>query len=686
MLTAALFLFKLFFNSGNFLFNIINETLVLLTAVFLILYLTELIRSRKINPMSIVMSVGILNAVIFFMLAFSSTIMNAIFDNLKEAITKPGLLYNIISFVYSYIIMVSLSIIFIFFKELFFLRQKRNVSTYYNTMIVFFILASFSSIFSKIPDISFIKNTFYIIAILLIFVNSIKISWIAFIVKREKITLLVLSIIIGFLFTVNLINGADAASGENVLAGFSSSLNTFLNLLMIYGVIYFGILFFTTLFHIPTAEAFDRKAQEISSLQYFSSLINQVLDFKDLAETIADISVKITNSNASFIIWKENGNWKTIVNKNIGFIDSDILTKFLLGDDYQNSYTTTTIVKINDANIKVELSENYSITAISPLKTYNEIVGYLITAKKDDYIFDEEDKNALNTFSYYASTAVENSALLKESIEKERLEKELDLAREIQRKLVPVKNPEYEKLNISSVFIPAFEVGGDYYDFFEISENKLGFVIADVSGKGISAAFIMAEIKGIFESLSKTSNDPKDILTKANQILERTLDRKNFVSAAYGIFDFENEVLRISRAGHCPVILIRDNVSENIRPKGFGLGMNFSNYFEETLEEIVINLRENDLLVLYTDGITEAKNKEMEDFGDELFEKILLENCNKNVDEISNKVIHELTLFSQNNSQHDDITLVILKWKENLKFDGEKEWQNSAPQLQNKVK
>lgn len=636
--------------------------------------------------MSIVMSVGILNAVIFFMLAFSSTIMNAIFDNLKEAITKPGLLYNIISFVYSYIIMVGLSIIFIFFKELFFLRQKRNVSTYYNTMIVFFILASFTSIFNKIPDISFIKNTFYIIAVILIFVNSIKISWIAFIVKKEKITLLVLSIIIGFLFTVNLINGTDTASGENVLAGFSSSLNTFLNLLMIYGVIYFGILFFTTLFHLPTAEAFDRKSQEISSLQYFSSLINQVLDFKDLAETIADISIKITKSNASFIIWKENGNWKTIVNKNIGFIDSDILTKFLLGEDYQKNYSTTTVVNINDANKNLELNENYSIAAISPLRTYNEIVGYLITAKKDDYIFDEEDKNALNTFSYYASTAVENSELLEESIEKERLEKELDLAREIQRKLVPVKNPEYEKLKISSVFIPAFEVGGDYYDFFEISKNKLGFVIADVSGKGISAAFIMAEIKGIFESLSKMSNDPKDILTKANQILERTLDRKNFVSAAYGIFDFENEVLRISRAGHCPVILIRDNVSENIRPKGFGLGMNFSDYFEETLEEIVINLRKNDLLVLYTDGITESKNKEMKDFGDELFEKILLENCNKNVDEISNKVIQELTLFSQNNSQHDDITLVILKWKENLKFDGEKEWQNSTPRLQNKVK
>ncbi len=96
---------------------------------------------------------------------------------------------------------------------------------------------------------------------------------------------------------------------------------------------------------------------------------------------------------------------------------------------------------------------------------------------------------------------MKTAAFLEESIEKERLEKELDLAREIQRKILPAENPKYEKLDISSVFIPAFEVGGDYYDFFEINKNNLGFIIADVSGKGISAAFIMAQIKGIFESL-----------------------------------------------------------------------------------------------------------------------------------------------------------------------------------------
>jgi len=335
---------------------------------------------------------------------------------------------------------------------------------------------------------------------------------------------------------------------------------------------------------------------------------------------------------------------------------------------------------------KDKLAEKFYSLAVSPIKTHNEVKGYLVVAKKNDLIFDDEDKDAVDTFSDYASIAIENSRLLEESIEKERLEKELDVAREIQRKILPSKNPNVENLSISSLFIPAFEVGGDYYDFFELSKNKFGFVIADVSGKGITAAFIMAEIKGIFESLAKTIDSPKEILIKANEILERTLDRKSFISAAYGVIDKENESLTLARAGHCPVILVRDNVVQNIRPSGLGLGLSFTEHFSETLEEVKFDLKDNDLIVLYTDGITEAKNKELDDFGSEEFEKILLENSSKHVDEISNKVIREVSLFSQNIPQHDDITLVILKWKHIIIPDGENKWQNSAPQLQTKVK
>jgi serine phosphatase RsbU (regulator of sigma subunit) len=599
-------------------------------------------------------------------ITFSGDLLTGVFGDLNNRLIRPGLIFSIVLFAYVFFVVVSASYIFLSFKELFYYKQKRNVSIYFNTMVVFFILAGLSTLLDPVKELSFIKNTFLIVSIILLSINSIRISWIAFIIKKEKISLLILSIIISALFIVNLINSTIGNNPILMLSSYSPALNQFLHIVLIYGAVYFSVLFFTTLFHIPTADAFDRKAQEVSSLQYFSKLITRVLDFSELGETVADLAVKICNAHAAWIVWGDINDMKSLANKNIGYVDAEMLTDYFLKSKKRNEQDTTVIINIKKIEKKEALSENYNQIAVSPLKTHNEIKGYLITVKKDDLIFDEEDKNALDTFTDYASVAFENARLLEESIEKERMERELDVAREIQRKILPLKNPSYKDIEISSVFIPAFEVGGDYYDFFKIDENRMGFIIADVSGKGISAAFIMAEIKGIFESLSQTMSSPKEILIKANDILKNSLDKKTFISAAYGVIDIKREKLILARAGHCPVLLLRDNNVEHIRPSGMGLGLDYTINFKNKLEETEIDLFENDLLVLYTDGITESKNSEMDDFGEKLFEEILLENRNEAVDDISNKVIREITLFSKNNSQHDDITLVILKWKKQL--------------------
>ena len=663
-IAGVLFLYKIALEPAKSVpFQIVGDLLVLLTIASLVIYFIEFLSNKTLNPLSLVMNLGIINVLLFCLITFSGSVFNMFFDNVAENIQKPGLILSIAMSVYSFFVLASVAYIFLIFKELYFLKQKKNVSVYFNTMIVFIILASLTYFTRAYTEYSFIKNTFLIISVLLIVINSLKISWIAFLVKKEKISLLILSVVISILFVVNLINNSSSGLHDKILMQFSPALNQFSNIIMIYGAIYFTMLFFTTLFHLPTAEAFDRKAQEVSSLQYFSKLITQVLDFDDLAETITDIATKVCNAQASWIFLKDGNDLRTLANKNIGFVDANLINHFIYRREKNSERTGTFIIKLNKFGEIEKLSEKYSTLAVAPLLAHKELRGYLVSAKKGDFIFDEEDKNALDTFSDYATVAIENSRLLEESIEKERLEKELDVAREIQRKILPAKNPAFDRLSISSVFIPAFEVGGDYYDFFEISENKFGFIIADVSGKGILAAFVMAEIKGIFESLTKTFENPKEILIKANQILRRTLDRKTFVSAVFGLVDLKKGSIKISRAGHCPVLLLRNGIVENIRPTGLGLGLNFDNRFSETLEEIDVELKENDFLILYTDGITEAKNIEMEDFGDRLFEETLLQNINDEPDVLANKVITRVTDFTKDNSQHDDITLVILKWK-----------------------
>ncbi len=685
-IVVSIFAYRLlFFSSDSFLFFLINDLLVISLILILTLFFVKKIRLRNPNPSALILNSGIIVAFVFLVIMFAEKFLNFLFYNVNLKFNNPGVFENLIYSLYALMLLGITCYWFATFRELYFNKQYRTKNRYFFTMALFILLSSISNLLFRGKDYEYINNTFFIISIILIVFNSVKISWIAFISKKEKISLLVLSIIISTLFILNLINSGEEQFNAKLLTNISPSFYQFFMLILLYGAIYFTVLFFTTLFHIPTAEAYDRKAKEVSSLQYFSKLITQVLDFEELAETVTDIATKVSSADAAWIVINEDENKKILANKNIAYVDADLINKYLIESGVCEKITVTKICNLDKFAEKSKLSEKFGSIAISPLKSFTEIKGYLIAARKNELIFYEEDKTAINTFSDYASVAIENALLLEQSIEKERLEKEFDVARDIQRKILPVKDPKFQNLSVSSVFIPAFEVGGDYYDFFEINTNKLGFIIADVAGKGISAAFIMAEVKGIFSSLSRMLESPKEILIKANEILQDTLNKKNFVSALYGIIDFDKEIIRFARAGHCPALLIRDNAVTAFKPSGIGLGLTNNELFKNHLEEIKIDLKESDTLVFYTDGITEAQNKELEDFGDKRFTEILIKNANESVSQITNEVIKDITLFSRNHFQYDDITLVIFKWHKKNNIDGVKEWQISTPQLKTRV-
>ena len=641
-----------------------NELLTSLWALalgyFLYVFLGELNLSKKMNPLPFVMAIGILPAVLLIINMFYSFF-----------IPKSGIIANFFNSLFGLLILTSFVYIFLIFKELYFFKQKREVKIYFNTMAAFILASAASTLLNK--DLRFIHNSFCVVSICLIIFNSIKISWIAFVIKKEKLYLLVLAII-------NVVLMITAAGILN--SGITSKippLSDFITIMSVYGGVYFSMLFFTTLFHLPTAEAYDRRSQEISSLQYFSKLITQVLDINELSDTVSEIALKITGATSSWLIWNTDDGYNVSSLNNIGIVDSKMISDYYF-KEFAAKQNTFTAIYYCDKVTSQQLMEKCTSLSVSPIRTSSGIKGYIFTIKKTPLIYDEEDINALNTFSDYASVAFENARLLKESIEKERIEKELDLARETQRKLIPIKNPEYSNLTVSSAFIPALEVGGDYYDFFELDNNRLAFIIADVSGKGISASFIMAELKGIFTSLSTAIYSPKDLLAKANILLKDTLERKYFISALYGIINLETGSIVFSRAGHCPAILLKEGRNIELKPDGMGLGLDFSNRFKDSLEEKEIQLTEDDVIVLYTDGVTEAKNHQMQDFGEDLLKKILADNYCSDVHDISRNIIREIAEFSKDTDQYDDITLVIFKWNEKKNKNGEMECQNSLPQ------
>lgn len=663
---VGLFFFRMLFSTGGLFISFINELIVLGVFYFSLLNLSQVLFKKHFSAMTLVKSLLILTLVSIFIYKFLDGIHSLLGVKQIELLSSNAIFVSLITFSFDLLIIILLSYLFLVFRLLFFLKQRKNVKTYFTAFLVFLVLSSFATLLDKYNGWDFVKMAFTANAVILMAINSLKISWIAFLTKKEKKQLLLFSfgLIVLFGISISLIHSDNGIS--KVLNNFSPSLSYFNLLLNIYGVIYFSFLFVTTLFHLPTAEAFDRKATEVSSLQILSRLINQVLDFKELGDTITDLAIKVCNADAAWILLTDDETKTPVAPKNIGFVTADKIQTVLFSQKNKHDNREITFANVAVCNEHETKNEHFCFAALAPLKSHNKVNGYLFVAKKAEVPFDEEDRNTLETFSDYASIAIENAKLLKSSIEKERLERELDVAREMQGKLLPQSIPDVKHLDISSVFVPAFEVGGDYYDFFKLSDDKFGFIIADVSGKGISAAFIMAELRGIIESLVMTFDNPKDILVKTNEIIERTLQKKSFITAVFGVFDLKNEKLFLSRAGHSSILFVRGQEITEILPGGVGLGLTFSGKFEFYLEEYSLQLKENDIFVLYTDGVTEAKDGNMNDFGLPTLKKIVSDFQMESVDTIAKKIMTQVSLFSQGTPQHDDITLLLFKWKNNL--------------------
>ncbi|MCX6168766.1 MAG: SpoIIE family protein phosphatase [Ignavibacteriales bacterium] len=657
-----LFLFNLIFpQHDTILLFIGNEILVFITVFFSFNYVSGFLNSKVDSPLSLVLNAGILAALIFFTVSIVKALLGS-----QSSGNGIGFFNSLFSVLLNFVFICAIVYIFSTFRELSFLRQKKDPSTYFNTMLAFFGLSFISNIFLKFdPTFSYPKESFTVVTIVLIFLNSLRVSWIAFLTKRQKYYLLVISVVLSILFALDYsIVNDETSIMQKILFAFSPGLQTFISLLMIYGIINFGVIFFTTLFHLPTAEAFDRKADEVSSMMDLTKLVTQVFDFKELAETITTITARVCNADSAWLITKKGNDIELGSVHNIGFVDADRITNQLFGSG-ENDYDTIEIIQYDEINPVIKNNDQrFKSIAIAPLKVHGNVNGYLFAARQRDNNFDPDEKKAVQAFADYAAVALENAKLIEESIEKERLEKEFDVARDIQRKILPSTVPTSDQLQISALFVPAFEVGGDYYDFFELENDRLGFVVADVSGKGISAAFIMAEVKGIFESLSKIIFNPRELLINVNNILKESLDKKNFVTAIYGVINKKSGVLNFARAGHTPIHICSSEKIERFQPAGIGLGLDYTIGFTSSIKEMEIQLKNNDIVICYSDGIPEAKNKLEEDFGYDRLDSLLIKNCNENLDKISNNLMKELTVFSQSHSQHDDITLVMFKWNQ----------------------
>jgi serine phosphatase RsbU (regulator of sigma subunit) len=264
--------------------------------------------------------------------------------------------------------------------------------------------------------------------------------------------------------------------------------------------------------------------------------------------------------------------------------------------------------------------------------------------------------------------------LLRQAAEKKRLEEELRIAHEIQMSLLPQGPLQMPGVSVTALCVPAREVGGDYYDFLVLDDRRLGVLIADVSGKGTSAALYMAELKGLILSLGRIHRSPRELLIDANKIIAEHLDARSFITMTYAVMDLEAGTMTYARAGHTPLIYLpgaeartqRGRHAQILAPDGLVLGLKIDNgeMFERLLEEQTLPLHPGDVYLFFTDGITEAMNEADDCFGEHRLGRLLEEHAHLPSAELRERVLREIEAFVGAAPQHDDMTMILLKIEE----------------------
>jgi phosphoserine phosphatase RsbU/P len=297
-----------------------------------------------------------------------------------------------------------------------------------------------------------------------------------------------------------------------------------------------------------------------------------------------------------------------------------------------------------------------------PMFLQDRLVGFInVGPKMSGKVYSQEDINLLATVAGQAAIAIENSRLHKSEIEQGRVKEELDLARKIQQGLFPKASPDISGLDISGVSVPALSVGGDYYDFVQLGPEIFLAVVADVSGKGMSAALYMSKIQGMVQLAAHMYHTPKEMLININRRIFDGLDRKSFITMILAFFDLKKKEVRICRAGHNKALIDVKGKIRFLEGGGMGLGLERGPLFENTIEEVRIPIKRNSLFLFYTDGITEAMNERQQQLGEDAIVDVLKAKRQLSAKKIQQAILTTVEKFRGTAEQHDDVTMVVIK-------------------------
>lgn len=555
-------------------------------------------------------------------------------------------------------------------------KSKWLIRTWYLFELGLLIVLSYDCLNFSIGEVP--STILSVILGLLALVLSANMKWVAYLNFKQKWTSLLLLLLTFFYlayFFITVTNLSESMTSKST-AYLSFQSTIFIPALFAFIVTYSVFSFLVILFNLPTSSVFEQKLEEVVNFQRISQSIQTEQNEESVYNILLESSVGSVFADAA---WLEIRGATTehrfftykITEKQAREIREHLKSKNIRGVLDQSTDKTKNLSK-HLAQLKGTI---YRSIVSFPITVKEETIGTLALLKELPDGFNKEMTRIVSTFSNQAGISIENFRLMEEAFQNERYKEELKIAKTVQKSLLPERLEKDNDFEIAAFSESADEVGGDYYDTIRINDHQIALIIADVSGKGTTAAFHMSQMKGIFHSLAQQELDPKEFMVRANQALIYCLERGSFISATYFVINTQKKKIFYARAGHCPVLYFNaaSNASGYLKDRGKALGMIKNKDYCNHVETNELSYLLGDIMVLYTDGITEAKDPKGEEFGLDQLNNTLLEVTDRSAKEIELHLIDRLYQYTGTKDINDDYTTMIVK------FTGESKLINTKP-------
>lgn len=590
-----------------------------------------------------------------FVTGLISTIVSLILKLFLAALETTRLSTDLLLLDFIYLINLGLISIFlvstfIVWKRLILYQKTKFLVRIWNT---FEYTLLFSLVYSALPFEILPNLTLYYVVLLIIMgmFLSANMRWVAYLNFKQKwksillifLTLLYLGYFSSNLYGIRIENQFNTDVWDNV---FLLSLIAFIFIYALFSLL-------VILFNLPTSSVFEQKLAEVVNFQKLSKSIQTDQSEEQVYHILLNSSVSAVLADGAWIEIENENERNGLYTDNISKLEIEEIKKQINNNTLKGNKQINRLRGVGFKSI-IQFSINVQGNQIGSLALLKEVGDG----------FDKDSANIIKTFITQAEVSIENSRLINQALENERYKEELKIAKEVQSSLLPQilnKNDEFE---IKAFSVSADEVGGDYYDTYQVHDNLFAVIIGDVSGKGTSAAFHMSQMKGIFHSLAQLGMSSKEFLINANNAISNCLEKASFITVTYFLINTIKKEIEFSRAGHCPTIYYnsKEDKTEFFTNQGLGLGILRNGDFHKYIHVNKFGYNPGDVILLYTDGISEARNKEDEEYGYDRIKEVLHANAKLSPEVIQDTLVKDLYSFTGSSFINDDYTTLVIKF------------------------